>query len=70
MKEAEYISPADAAKELAVTLRTIRRWIVDGRLPATQYGPRVTRIKIADWEAFKANAQGPSAGNADARPKE
>ena len=35
------LTPRDVAAELGVTVRTVQRWIADGRLPATRIGGRV-----------------------------
>ncbi|MDQ4034523.1 MAG: excisionase family DNA-binding protein [Chloroflexota bacterium] len=35
------LTPRAVAEELGVTVRTIQRWIADGRLPATRVGSRV-----------------------------
>jgi excisionase family DNA binding protein len=37
-----------AADDVQVTIRTIYRWIADGRLRAYRIGPRVVRIKASD----------------------
>lgn len=44
------LSPAEAAEEFGVHLRTIRRMISDGRLPAYRVGPRLIRINREDLE--------------------
>src|SRR6187399_2911023 len=36
--------PAEAARELGVSTRTVQRWLRDGKLPAVQVG---SRIKVA-----------------------
>ncbi|KGM17256.1 hypothetical protein N867_07470 [Actinotalea fermentans ATCC 43279 = JCM 9966 = DSM 3133] len=41
---------AEAADELAVTERFIRKLIADGTLPAVKVGARVVRIRRADLE--------------------
>ncbi|HEX7196026.1 MAG TPA: biotin carboxylase N-terminal domain-containing protein, partial [Candidatus Limnocylindria bacterium] len=35
------LTPRAVAEELGVTVRTVQRWIADGRLPATRVGSRV-----------------------------
>ncbi len=35
------LTPRQVAEELGVTVRTVQRWIADGRLPATRVGSRV-----------------------------
>ena len=37
----ETLTPREAAAELGVTVRTVQRWIADGRLPAQRVGSRV-----------------------------
>jgi excisionase family DNA binding protein len=43
------LSPSEAATELGVTVRTVQRWIADGRLPARRVGARarVSRSSLA-----------------------
>jgi excisionase family DNA binding protein len=38
---ADELTPRQVADELGVTVRTVQRWIVDGRLPARRVGARV-----------------------------
>ena len=56
MKEA--LTPRQVADELGVTVRTVQRWIADGRLPATRVGGRVrvSRSSLAEV----ATSTGPS----------
>jgi excisionase family DNA binding protein len=42
----EFLTVGECAAELRVNRRTVRRWINDGRLPATQVGGRYTAIRI------------------------
>ena len=35
------LTPREVAEELGVTVRTVQRWIADGRLQATRVGSRV-----------------------------
>jgi acetyl-CoA/propionyl-CoA carboxylase biotin carboxyl carrier protein len=37
----EALTPRQVADELGVTVRTVQRWVADGRLPATRVGGRV-----------------------------
>jgi 3-methylcrotonyl-CoA carboxylase alpha subunit len=37
----ETLTPRQVAEELGVTVRTVQRWVADGRLPATRIGGRV-----------------------------
>lgn len=45
-----FLTVAQAADELAVTERFIRRLIADGQLRAVKVGARVVRIRRADLE--------------------
>lgn len=42
------LTQAEAADACAVSVRTIRRWIAAGMLPARRVGPRLVRIDAAD----------------------
>ncbi|GEP35180.1 hypothetical protein NSZ01_29480 [Nocardioides szechwanensis] len=54
-----YLSLAEAAECMSVSVKTIRRWIAVGTLPAYRCGKRAIRIKLEDLEA--APRQIPSA---------
>jgi excisionase family DNA binding protein len=45
-----FLTVAEAADELAVTERFIRKLIADGDLPAVKVGARVVRIRRTDLE--------------------
>ncbi len=45
------ITRGDAAKALGVSVRTLERWVAEGRLPARQTGKRWL-IATADLRAF------------------
>lgn len=47
---APFLTVAQAADELAVTERFIRKLIAEGRLPAFRVGARVVRIRRTDLE--------------------
>ena len=49
---APYLTVAQAADELAVTDRFIRKLIADGQLRAVKVGDRVLRIRRTDLEDF------------------
>jgi hypothetical protein len=56
-KDPEWISSADAARSVGMGSRWVRRHIAAGRLRATAWtaGGRVSyRIRVEDWEAFRA----------------
>lgn len=42
----------EAAADLGVATKTIRRWISQGLLPAERVGPRLIRIRPDDLEAL------------------
>ena len=46
------VSLADTADALAVSTRTIRRYIADGQLEAVRLGRKTIRIKIDSIERF------------------
>lgn len=46
MSEAEYLTAAEAAERLGISLRTVRRRIADGSLPSARIG-RAVRIPVA-----------------------
>ncbi|HEU5042828.1 MAG TPA: helix-turn-helix domain-containing protein [Nocardioidaceae bacterium] len=46
------VSLADAADALAVSTRTVRRYIADGQLEAVRLGRRTLRIKLDSVERF------------------
>ena len=50
------LTPREVAEQLGVTVRTVQRWIVDGRLPAVRVGGRL-RVSRASLAAV---ARGPS----------
>lgn len=45
-----YLTIAEAAEQLRITDRGIRKMIADGRLPAYRVGGRVLRIRRADLD--------------------
>jgi excisionase family DNA binding protein len=46
------VSLADAAEALAVSTRTVRRYIADGQLDAVRLGRKTLRIKVESIERF------------------
>ncbi|MCX6470367.1 MAG: helix-turn-helix domain-containing protein [Corynebacteriales bacterium] len=50
------LSLQDVAEELGVSVRSVRRWIADGRLPHVRPSARVIRIRAEDLDAFIAAA--------------
>jgi len=55
MAEEQYLTPAQVAEELHVTVVTVRRWIANGELRATKAGPRRWTIRRSDLDAFLAS---------------
>ncbi len=46
-----YLSLDEAAEAMSVSVKTIRRWIAAGTLPAYCCGKRAIRIKLEDLES-------------------
>ena len=61
MAEEQYLTPAQVAEELHVTVVTVRRWIANRELRATKAGPRRWTIRRSDLEAFLAAGGRPGA---------
>jgi len=55
MAEEQYLTPAQVAGELHVTVVTVRRWITNRELRARKAGPRRWTIRRSDLDAFLAN---------------
>lgn len=49
-----FLSIQQAADEVGVNPKTIRRWISDGRLTARRVGPRLIRIERAELDRLMA----------------
>lgn len=48
-----WLSQEDAAEYAGVTVRTVRRYIAEGKLPASRLaGHRLLRIRVADIDAL------------------
>ncbi len=52
MADEQYLTPAQVADELHVTVVTVRRWIANGELPASKAGPRRWTIRRTDLDRF------------------
>jgi excisionase family DNA binding protein len=48
----QYLTPAQVADELQVTVTTVRRWITSGALRASKAGPRKWMIRRSDLADF------------------
>ena len=44
-------SLAQVAQYAGVSIKTVRRWVADGRLPAYRVGKRLIRVDLADADA-------------------
>ena len=54
MADEQYLTPAQVADELHVTVVTVRRWIANRELRATKAGPRRWTIRRSDLNEFLA----------------
>ena len=54
------LTPRHVADQLGVTVRTVQRWIADGRLPATRVGGRV-RVSRSSLSAVATTSAAPTA---------
>lgn len=48
----QFLTPAQIAEELQVTVITVRRWITTGALRASKAGPRRWMVRRSDLEGF------------------
>lgn len=64
MAEERYLTPAQVAHELHVTVVTVRRWIAHGEPRARKAGPRRWTIRRSDLNAFLADG-GQSKGDVE-----
>ena len=46
-----YVSLVEAAQILGQSVKTLRRRIAEGTLPAYRFGPRSVRVRLQDLEA-------------------
>lgn len=56
MADHEYLTPAQVAQEMQVTVVTVRRWIANGELRASKAGPRKWMIRRSDLAQFLSDA--------------
>jgi excisionase family DNA binding protein len=59
MADDQYLTPAQVADELQVTVVTVRRWIANRELRATKAGPRRWMISRSDLKSFMAHGGQP-----------
>jgi len=59
MADQQYLTPAQVADELQVTVVTVRRWIANRELRATKAGPRRWMISRSDLKSFLAQGGQP-----------
>jgi excisionase family DNA binding protein len=64
MADEQYLTPAQVADELHVTVVTVRRWIANRELRASKAGPRRWTIRRSDLDQFL------SAGGSKGEPAE
>ncbi len=57
MTDDQFLTPAQVADELHVTVVTVRRWITTGQLPASKAGPRKWMVRRFDLAAFLAGGR-------------
>ena len=54
MQKKQFLSPADVARELAISSTTVLRMIHSGELPAILVSDLIYRIPAASFEMYKA----------------
>jgi excisionase family DNA binding protein len=54
-----FFTIGEVAQHLAVTPRTVHRWIADGELPVHRFGRRSVRISERDLKMFVATHRDP-----------
>ncbi len=62
MTDDRYLTPAQVADELHVTVVTVRRWITNGQLPAAKAGPRKWMVRRSDLDAFLSGSRAGGGG--------
>jgi excisionase family DNA binding protein len=62
--EERYLTPAQVADELQVTVVTVRRWIANRELRASKAGPRRWMIRRSDLDSLLAAGGPPGTGPA------
>ena len=56
-----YETLAQAAERTGITVKTLRRWVASGRLPAFRYGPRLIcgSPRIVEGSVMRLPRRGP-----------
>jgi len=54
MNKPAYLTVREVAEHFQISTRTVERWIEREELPAYRFGPKLTRIRPSDLEAFEA----------------
>jgi excisionase family DNA binding protein len=62
MADEQYLTPAQVADELQVTVVTVRRWIANRELRASKAGPCRWMIRRSDLDSFLAGGRPPGTG--------
>jgi excisionase family DNA binding protein len=70
MADLEFLTPAQVADEVHVTVVTVRRWINTGALRATKAGPRKWMVRRSDLDAFLAGGSAVDGGHGGAEVTE
>jgi excisionase family DNA binding protein len=68
MTPGDFLTPAQVAEEMQVTVVTVRRWIAGGELRAAKAGPRKWRIRRSDLESFLSSGARNAAPQASEDP--
>jgi excisionase family DNA binding protein len=51
------LTPQEVARDLRVSLKTVYRWIYDGRLPASHLGEKTYRVLEKDLVKFMSKTK-------------
>lgn len=54
MREKQFLSPAEIARDLEVSSATVLRLIHAGQLPAIKVSERIYRVPVASFEMYKS----------------
>jgi excisionase family DNA binding protein len=70
IEERDYLTPAEAARQLHVSVSTVWRWIDKGKLPAYRVGERFIRIPKAGLSQVVRSARQPDVALGPPREEE